>query len=279
MKVSRIKERAIITVCLVMVAVLGWASVVSDYCKGLPFCVYASEEKEEVNETVDSGSKKTKVNSNSNMNATPRFRSFRIDAHETVTMAAEKTIVDIPKIVSITDVNETVYATLNVNIRKKYDIQSESIGLLLGGEPITRTGVCDNGWSRVSYNDGEYYIHSDYLTTVKPLEETVDNYTDGWTYLGEFKITAYCGGSCCNGEWANQTSTGVSPREGRTIAVAPWVIPYGSEVKIDGLNNVYVAEDTGGFANRNSYQIDLFMDSHANTNSWGVQYRKVYIKN
>ena len=99
----------------------------------------------------------------------------------------------------------------------------------------------------------------------------------GWVALGEFKITSYCGGACCNGKWAGTTATGASPKEGRTIAVAPWVIPYGSEVMIEGLG-VFVAEDTGGFANRNAHQIDLFVADHDRANSWGVQYHQVYIR-
>lgn len=103
-----------------------------------------------------------------------------------------------------------------------------------------------------------------------------EDVTEGLVYLGEFKITAYCGGSCCNGKWAGTTSTGVAPSEGRTIAVAPWVIPYGSQVYIDGVG-YRTAEDTGGFANRNSHQIDLFIASHSRANTWGVQYRNVWI--
>ena len=100
----------------------------------------------------------------------------------------------------------------------------------------------------------------------------------GWVSLGEFKITAYCGGVCCNGKWAGTTASGATPSEGRTIAVAPWIIPYGSQVKIEGLDGIYVAEDTGGFANSNPYQIDLFVAEHSSAGSWGVRYREVWVK-
>lgn len=122
------------------------------------------------------------------------------------------------------------------------------------------------------------YIASEYLTDKEPkvhVSEEIEE-TD-LVYLGKFKITAYCGGVCCNGKWAGTTSTGVSPKDGRTIAVAPWVIPYGSKVYIDGVG-YRTAEDTGGFANRNSQQIDLYMSSHNATGSWGVQYRDVWIE-
>ena len=186
--------------------------------------------------------------------------------------------------VEIEEVDETVYATMNVNIREEYNDESTIIGLLVGGNSIKRTGICSNGWSRVLYGNEEHYIHSEYLTTVKPKVEEIDTdyiFNDSeseWKYLGEFKITSYCGGECCNGKWAGTTSTGVVPKAGRTIAVAPWIIPYGSEVMIEGLDNIYIAEDTGGFANRNDYQIDLFSSSHERAMEWGIQYRKVWIK-
>lgn len=124
------------------------------------------------------------------------------------------------------------------------------------------------------------------LTAEEPIDiseeeeaEPVSEETESeWVSLGEFKITAYCGGTCCNGQWAGQTSTGVRPTPHRTIAVAPWVIHYGTEVRIEGLDYTYVAEDTGGFVKRNDHQIDLLMDSHAATCNWGVQYLEVWIR-
>lgn len=70
-----------------------------------------------------------------------------------------------------TDVNETVYATTNVNIRTFDNASCDKKGLLQSDEPITRTGIGDNGWSRVVFN-GEYaYVASNYLTNEKPPEK------------------------------------------------------------------------------------------------------------
>lgn len=52
------------------------------------------------------------------------------------------------------------------------------------------------------------------------------------------------------------TSTGAIAKEGKTIAVDPAVIPYGSVVKING--NEYVAEDCGGAIKGN--KIDIFVE-------------------
>lgn len=50
--------------------------------------------------------------------------------------------------------------------------------------------------------------------------------------LGEFRLTAYCPCMKCCGKTDGITSTGTTAAEGRTIAVDPRVIPYGSAVTI-----------------------------------------------
>lgn len=69
---------------------------------------------------------------------------------------------------SIKEVNETVWATTAVNIRSGSSTSTSVLGGLGKNSSITRTGICNNGWSRVSYNGKAAYIHSDYLTTTKP---------------------------------------------------------------------------------------------------------------
>ena len=53
------------------------------------------------------------------------------------------------------------------------------------------------------------------------------------------------------------TSTGVIAQEGKTIAVDPEIIPYGSIIKING--NEYFAEDYGGAIKGN--RIDIFVEN------------------
>ena len=71
----------------------------------------------------------------------------------------------------IEEVSETVWATDAVNVREAADTSSSRVGGLGKGESITRTGICENGWSRVDYNGTTAYIHGDYLTTTEPVEE------------------------------------------------------------------------------------------------------------
>ena len=98
--------------------------------------------------------------------------------------------------------------------------------------------------------------------------------------LGEFTLTAYCPCAKCCGKWANGiTATGTTATEGRTIAVDPRVIPYGSSVTIyfaDGTSHTYTAEDCGGAIKEN--RIDVFFDDHETARAFGVQSAMVYVE-
>lgn len=95
--------------------------------------------------------------------------------------------------------------------------------------------------------------------------------------LGEFKLTAYCPCVKCCGKSDGITSTGTTATEGRTIAVDPAVIPYGSTVTLyfaDGTVHTYTAEDCGGAIREN--RIDVFFANHQAAREFGVQTAYVY---
>lgn len=99
--------------------------------------------------------------------------------------------------------------------------------------------------------------------------------------LGDFTLTAYCSCEICCGEWALNrpngivyTATGTEAVAGRTIAVDPDVIPYGSTVYING--QAYVAEDCGGAIQGN--RIDVYFDSHSAALEFGVQYAEIFME-
>ena len=103
--------------------------------------------------------------------------------------------------------------------------------------------------------------------------------------LGEFKLTAYCSCEKCCGEWALNRpkdengkdivygSTGTILVAGTSIATDPSVIPYGSQVEING--HIYTAHDTGGAIQGN--RIDVYFDSHQDALNFGVQYADIYL--
>ncbi len=104
--------------------------------------------------------------------------------------------------------------------------------------------------------------------------------------LGNFKLTAYCSCSLCCGKWAlnrpideygNEIvygSIGERLKEGYSIAVDPTVIPYRTEVIING--HTYKAQDCGGAIKGN--RIDVYFEDHQAALNFGVQYAEVYIK-
>lgn len=97
--------------------------------------------------------------------------------------------------------------------------------------------------------------------------------------LGEFKLTAYCPCVTCCGKTDGITATGTLAEEGRTIAVDPAIIPYGSSVTIyfvDGTSHTYTAEDCGGAIREN--RIDVFFDDHQAAREFGVQTAYVYVE-
>lgn len=93
--------------------------------------------------------------------------------------------------------------------------------------------------------------------------------------LGVYKCTAYCPcEKCCAGSADGITATGTEATQGRTIAVDPTVIPYGTTVWING--KPYVAEDCGGAIKNN--RIDVYFDSHADALLFGVQEIEIFIE-
>ena len=107
---------------------------------------------------------------------------------------------------------------------------------------------------------GEYTVHND---VEKEEVEVVEKPT-----LTTFKVTAYCPCMKCCGKTDGITATGTVATAGRTIAVDPTVIPYGSQVILNGI--AYTAEDCGGAIKGN--KIDMFFDSHQEALEWGVKY-------
>ena len=98
--------------------------------------------------------------------------------------------------------------------------------------------------------------------------------------LGNFKLTAYCSCSLCCGKWANNRPNGIvygaigeELKEGYSIAVDPNVIPYRTEVIING--HTYKAQDCGGAIKGN--RIDIYFSSHKDALEFGVKYAEVFL--
>jgi uncharacterized protein YgiM (DUF1202 family) len=75
-------------------------------------------------------------------------------------------------VITFTDVNETVYATSGVNVRKGPSTDYDKVGSLNKNDAVKRIGIGSNGWSKIEYNGGIAYVSGNYLTTTKPVVET-----------------------------------------------------------------------------------------------------------
>ena len=116
-------------------------------------------------------------------------------------------------------------------------------------------------------------------------EETTGRVKEKKSKIQTFELTAYCPCEICCGEYAKNRpidengnpivygSTGERLTSGYSIAVDSNVIPYGSEVIIDG--KVYKAQDCGGAIKGN--RIDVFFDNHQEALIFGRQTKGVEI--
>lgn len=114
-------------------------------------------------------------------------------------------------------------------------------------------------------------VECEYVNTSKSVIKYADEKNIN---LGKFMLTAYCDCVKCCGKTDGITSTGTKAKQGRTIAVDPKVIPYGTKVIING--KTYVAEDCGGAIKDN--HIDVFFNTHDEALEFGVKYENVYVK-
>ena len=75
--------------------------------------------------------------------------------------------IDYDALMKFVEVNETVTAKNEVNLRKKpsQNADSEIVYTLKNGETVTRTGMCPEGWSKIIYNGITCYAVTSYLTT------------------------------------------------------------------------------------------------------------------
>lgn len=129
-------------------------------------------------------------------------------------------------------------------------------------------------------------IQTDNITIETEIDKGDDAQAIEPVGLGEFKLTAYCSCSICCGKWANNRpidesgneiiygAIGERLQEGYSIAVDPSVIPYRTEVIING--HIYKAQDCGGAIKGN--RIDVYCDDHQTALNFGVQYAEVFIK-
>lgn len=68
---------------------------------------------------------------------------------------------------SVESCDKVMYATEKVNIRVSPKVGTTKIGFLKKNEAIHVIGICNNGWSKVLYNQSPAYINSSFLSPNK----------------------------------------------------------------------------------------------------------------
>lgn len=176
----------------------------------------------------------------------------------------------------ITDTVEVDFSVSTSNFDKEIEYKPTPKTKSLKMAKIEREGIAEE-------TTAETETTEPIEETTKKVEETtvieektaqiVDVKTSSNTYLGNFLLTAYCPCSYCCGKSDGITATGTKATAGRTIAVDPRIIPYGSQVEING--HIYTAEDCGGAIKSN--KIDIFFNTHQEALNFGTKYADVYL--
>ena len=109
-------------------------------------------------------------------------------------------------------------------------------------------------------------------STVDIVAEIENNTEAELISLGTFTATAYCPCAYCCDEEDGITATGTVATAGRTIAVDPSIIPYGTQLIIDG--HTYTAEDCGGAIDGKT--VDIFFNTHEEALQFGVQEVEIF---
>ena len=126
----------------------------------------------------------------------------------------------------------------------------------------------------LGYHVGQAQALATEITEQEEIKLSADYVYTDYKSLGEFIITYYCDCEKCTIDGDGITTTGTKAAAGRTIAVDPEVIPYGTTVIIDG--KTYIAEDCGGAIK--GRRIDVFMESHQEALEAGVKVAEVYLQ-
>lgn len=158
------------------------------------------------------------------------------------------------------------------NMRSTPSRNGSWITTLPVGADIVKLGETTDGYTMVQYDGIIGYVLEDCIT------DKVDISRLG-TEPVLFTVTAYCSCRICCGNYSpevtgreSHTATGTVPQQGRTIAVDPRVIPYGTSVHIDGLGD-FIAEDCGGNIRQN--HIDVYFASHEEAVAFGS--KRLYV--
>lgn len=160
---------------------------------------------------------------------------------------------------------ETKIEENNIKIQQCEEIKKQ---LHITAEAIRKQDFYDKDFVK-SLSD-KWFAQDALLSMLIEENRKLKQEINSYQFIGNFTITHYCNqqySHICNSGYPYKTATGTTPTPGRTIAVDPRKIPYGTRVVIDG--HIYIAEDCGGAIKGN--KIDICVGSHNEAMRKGVR--------
>ena len=167
-------------------------------------------------------------------------------------------------------VQETLIATANLNLRVGPSTSHGIRGLVTKGDKVDILEYTSDFWYKVKTSTGRIgYCSAKYLKSQSQIDSATNkpSSADDIAYTLDVKAYAYHTGTI--------TATGTTPTFGRTIAVDPTIIPYGTRIYIPEFDKTFIAEDCGGGIKGN--KIDIFMNTREDCINWGVRNITLYI--
>ena len=212
-----------------------------------------------------------------------------------VTVSYEETIPYTTKVVyssSLFEGEEKVSGGINgvrnVTVKQKIEngvvVGSEVVSTSVVKEPIAKRKILGTKKKAVSLSKpvsnkktGKAQVLKNTISSLSvPASLKLDSKGIPTSYkkVMTFEATAYTDSS------GNKCATGVTPKTGY-IAVNPNIIPYGTKMYIVSKDGRYVygyaiAADTGGFAKKRPYNVDLFFNSKSECRNFGRRDVTIY---
>lgn len=155
-----------------------------------------------------------------------------------------------------------------------FDIQREEYHTiqnhLLVAEALSAAGAIEPAAADVEAKATEVVAQSYQAVAGSPVY--ADPAMNGYECLGTYLTTGYCPCAACCGKTNGITASGTVARTNHTIAADTGVLPFGTQVVING--KVYTVEDRGGAIRGN--RIDIYFGSHQEALNYGKQTVRVY---
>jgi 3D (Asp-Asp-Asp) domain-containing protein len=117
------------------------------------------------------------------------------------------------------------------------------------------------------------------IERIKQAKQIKEKYKNNYVYSFEGVVTAYTAGYESTQKRKGHplygvTASGTKAKQGRTIAMDKR-FPFGTLVKIEGFDNIFVVQDRGGKIKGN--RVDVYFDSVEEAIKFGKQKRKIYV--